>query len=157
MAINVAASGPVLRASGVKWDIRKADPYSIYDRFSFDIPTGTAGDCYDRFRVRVEEMRQSVRILKQAAEQIPPGLVKADVPRVLRPPAGEAYGHIEAPKGDLGFYIVSDGSIAPYRCHIRAPSFLNLSALREMIVGWKIADAIIIFGSIDICMGEVDR
>ena len=157
MAINIAASGPVLRAAGVKWDIRKADPYSIYDRFSFDIPTGTHGDCYDRYRVRVEEMRQSVRILEQAAAQINSGPVKTDVPRVLRPPVGEAYGHIEAPKGDLGFYIVSDGSIAPYRCHIRAPSLLNLSALREMIVGWKIADAIIIFGSIDICMGEVDR
>jgi NADH-quinone oxidoreductase subunit D len=157
MAVNIAASGPVLRASGVKWDIRKADSYSIYDRFEFDIPTGTAGDCYDRYRVRVEEMRQSVRILKQALERIPAGPVKAAVPRIFRPPVGEAYGHIEAPKGDLGFYVISDGSVAPYRCHIRAPSLINLTALREMIIGWKIADAIIIFGSIDICMGEVDR
>jgi len=156
-AINVSASGPVLRASGVKWDIRKADPYCLYDRFEFDIPTGTAGDCYDRYRVRVEEMRQSLRILKQAMPQMPSGEIKSEVPHLLRPPIGEAYGRIEAPKGELGFYLVSDNSIAPYRCHIRAPSLLNLTALREMIIGWKVADAIIIFGSIDITMGEVDR
>jgi len=157
LAINISASGPVLRASGVKWDIRKADPYSIYDRFEFDIPTGIAGDCYDRYRVRVQEMRQSVRIIKQAMKQIPSGEVKSKVPYLIRPPVGEAYAHIEAPKGELGFYLVSDNSIAPYRCHIRAPSLLNLTALRDMIVGWKVADAIIIFGSIDITMGEVDR
>jgi len=157
LAINISASGPVLRASGVKWDIRKADPYSIYDRFDFEIPTGTVGDCYDRYRVRVEEMRQSLRIIKQAMAQIPSGAVRSEVPHLIRPPAGEAYAHIEAPKGELGFYLVSDNSIAPYRCHIRAPSLLNLAALREMIVGWKIQDAIIIFGSIDITMGEVDR
>jgi len=157
LAINISASGPVLRASGVKWDIRKADPYSIYDRFEFDIPTGIAGDCYDRYRVRIEEMRQSVRIIKQVMKQIPSGEVKSKVPYLIRPPVGEAYAHIEAPKGELGFYLVSDNSIAPYRCHIRAPSLLNLTALRDMIVGWKVADAIIIFGSIDITMGEVDR
>ena len=157
LAINISASGPVLRASGVKWDIRKADPYSIYDRFEFDIPTGIAGDCYDRYRVRIEEMRQSVRIIKQAMKQISSGAVKSKVPYLIRPPVGEAYAHIEAPKGELGFYLVSDNSIAPYRCHIRAPSLLNLTALRDMIVGWKVADAIIIFGSIDITMGEVDR
>jgi len=157
LAINISASGPVLRASGVKWDIRKADPYSIYDRFEFDIPTGVVGDCYDRYRVRIEEMRQSVRIIKQVMKQIPSGEVKSKVPYLIRPPVGEAYAHIEAPKGELGFYLVSDNSIAPYRCHIRAPSLLNLTALRDMIVGWKIADAIIIFGSIDITMGEVDR
>jgi len=157
LAINISASGPVLRASGVKWDIRKADPYSIYDRFEFDIPTGRAGDCYDRYRVRIEEMRQSVRIIKQATKQIPSGAVKSKVPYLIRPPIGEAYAHIEAPKGELGFYLVSDNSIAPYRCHIRAPSLLNLTALRDMIIGWKVADAIIIFGSIDITMGEVDR
>jgi NADH-quinone oxidoreductase subunit D len=157
LAINISASGPVLRASGVKWDIRKADPYSIYDRFEFDIPTGSAGDCYDRYRVRIEEMRQSVRIIRQAMEQIPSGVVRSEVPHLVRPPVGEAYAHIEAPKGELGFYLVSDNSIAPYRCHIRAPSLINLTALREMMIGWKIADAIIIFGSIDITMGEVDR
>jgi len=157
LAINISASGPVLRASGVKWDIRKADPYSIYDHFEFDIPTGIAGDCYDRYRVRIEEMRQSLRIIKQAMKQIPSGAVKSKVPYLIHPPIGEAYAHIEAPRGELGFYLVSDNSIAPYRCHIRAPSLLNLTALRDMIIGWKVADAIIIFGSIDITMGEVDR
>jgi len=157
LAINISASGPVLRGSGVKWDIRKADPYSIYDRFEFDIPTGEVGDCYDRYRVRVEEIWQSLRIIKQAMTQIPSGPVKSKVLNLIHPPIGEAYGRIEAPKGELGFYLVSDNSIAPYRCHIRAPSLLNLTALRDMIVGWKIQDAIIIFGSIDITMGEVDR
>ena len=156
-AINCSASGPVLRASGVKWDIRKADSYSVYDRFEFDIPTGTVGDCYDRYRQRVAEMRESLRIIKQAVEQMPPGPVKAEVPHLLHPPAGEAYGRLEAPKGELGFYLVSDNSIAPYRCHIRPPSLINLTALRDMIRGWKIADAIIIFGSIDITVGEIDR
>ena len=157
MAISIGASGPVLRGSGVKWDIRRADPYSIYDRFDFEIPTGTVGDCYDRYRVRIEEMRQSLRIIEQAVEQIPSGPVKTELPLLIRPPAGEAYGRIEAPKGELGFYLVSDGSIAPYRCHVRAPSLMNLTALREMMLGWKIQDAILIFGSIDITMGEVDR
>ncbi|MFQ5997485.1 MAG: NADH-quinone oxidoreductase subunit D, partial [Dehalococcoidales bacterium] len=156
-AINSSASGPVLRASGVKWDIRRADPYSIYDRFEFDIPTGTVGDCYDRYRQRIEEMRQSLRIIKQAMEQIPPGPVRAEVPHLVRPPVGEAYARIEAPKGELGFYLVSDNSIAPYRCHIRPPSLINLTALREMTRGWKVADLIIIFGSIDITVGEIDR
>jgi len=156
-AINCSVSGPVLRASGVKWDIRKADPYSIYDRFDFAIPTQTTGDCYDRYRQRVEETRQSLHIIRQAMEQIPSGPVRADLPQLIRPPAGEAYAHIEAPKGELGFYLVSDNSIAPYRCHIRPPSLINLTALRDMVRGWKIADLIIIFGSIDITVGEIDR
>lgn len=157
LAINISASGPVLRASGVKWDIRKADPYSVYDRFEFDIPVGSTGDCYDRYRVRIQEMRQSVRIIKQAMEQLPPGEVLSQVSHLLRPPVGEAYGHIEAPRGELGFYLVSDNSIAPYRFHTRAPTLINLTALRDMMIGWKVADAIIIFGSIDICLAEVDR
>lgn len=157
LAINSSVSGPVLRASGVRWDIRKADPYSVYDRFEFDIPTGSAGDCYDRYRVRIEEMHQSLRIIKQAIEQLPPGKVLNKVPLRLRPAAGEAYSRIEAPKGELGFYLVSDGSEKPYRFHIRASSLLNLTVLREMIIGLKLADAIVIFGSIDICLGEVDR
>jgi NADH-quinone oxidoreductase subunit D len=156
-AINASAAGPVLRGSGVKWDLRKADPYSVYDRFDFEIPTGEIGDNYDRYRVRVEEMRQSVRILEQAISQLPEGAVRAKVPYLLRPPKGEAYGHIEGPKGELGFYLVSDGSIAPYRFHVRAPTLINLTAFRDMIVGWKLADAIITLGSIDICLGEVDR
>jgi len=156
-AINCGISGPVARASGVKWDLRKADPYSVYDRFEFDIPTAEVGDSYDRYRVRIEEMRQSLRIIGQAMEKIPSGPVRADVPHLIRPPAGEAYAHIEAPKGELGFYLVSDNSIAPYRCHVRPTSLINLTALREMVRGWKVADLIIIFGSIDITMGEVDR
>jgi len=157
LAINSAASGPVLRASGVKWDIRRADPYSIYDRFDFDIPVGSAGDCYDRYWVRVQEMRQSVRILEQAIPQLPEGEVCAEVPRLLRPPVGEVYGHIEAPKGELGFYLVSDNSIAPYRFRIRPPTLINLTALKDMVIGWKVADLIITFGSIDVCLGEIDR
>ena len=156
MAISSSASGPVLRGSGVKWDLRKNDPYSVYPRFDFEIPTGTVGDAYDRYRVRIEEMRQSVRILEQAVEGLPGGEVRAKVPRVFRPPKGEAYGHIEGPKGELGFYLVSDGSDKPYRFHIRRPSLINLTALRDMVVGLKLADAIITLGSIDICLGEVD-
>ncbi|MBI4283935.1 MAG: NADH-quinone oxidoreductase subunit D [Chloroflexi bacterium] len=156
-AINCSVSGPVLRASGVPWDIRKVDPYSIYDRFEFDVPTGSVGDCYDRYRQRIEEMRQSVRIIEQAMKQLPSGPVRAEVPHLVRPPVGEDYTHIEAPKGELGFYLVSDNSIAPYRCHIRPPSLINLTALRHMVIGWKIQDVIIIFGSIDITVGEIDR
>jgi len=157
VAINCSISGPVARASGIKRDLRKDDPYSIYDRFKFDIPTGEIGDCYDRYRVRIEEMRQSTRILEQAIKQVPGGPFRADVPQVIRPPVGEAYAHVEGPKGELGFYVVSDNSIAPYRCHIRSTSLINLTALRQMVRGWKVADLIIIFGSIDITMGEVDR
>ena len=156
-AINIAASGPVLRASGVKWDVRRAGPYSIYDRFDFDIPVGSAGDCYDRYWVRVQEMRQSVRILEQAIPQLPTGEVCAEVPQLLRPPVGEVYGRIEAPKGELGFYLVSDNSIAPYRFRIRPPTLINLTALRDMVIGWKVADLIITFGSMDVCLGEIDR
>lgn len=157
-AINIGASGPTLRSSGVKWDIRKADPYSVYDRFDFDIPTGVQGDCYDRYRVRVEEMKQSLRIIGQAVKQMPAkGEHRAKVPQLIRPPVGECYAHLEAPTGELGFYLVSDGGIAPYRCHIRAPSLMNLTFLRDMLLGWKVQDAILIFGSFAITMGEVDR
>jgi NADH-quinone oxidoreductase subunit D len=157
MAIDCGISGPVARASGLKWDLRKADPYSIYDRFDFEIPTGDNGDCYDRYRVRIEEMKQSLRIIDQAMKAMPEGPTKAEVPHVLYPPRGEAYAHIEAPKGELGYFLASDTGIAPYRCHVRPPSLINLSALRDMVRGWKVADLIIIFGSIDITMGEVDR
>ncbi len=156
-AVNTSAAGPVLRGSGIKWDIRKANPYSVYDRFDFDIPTGGTGDSFDRYWVRMEEMNQSVRIIKQAMKQLPDGEIMAKVPRMLKPPAGEAYGYIEAPKGELGFYLVSDGSDKPYRFHIRAPSLINLTAIRDMMIGWKVADIIAIFGSIDIVLGEVDR
>lgn len=156
-AINGSISGPVLRASGVPWDLRKADPYEVYDQLDFDIPVGEFGDNYDRFLVRIEEMRQSVRIVRQCMEQIPGGEFRTELPILLRPPIGDAYAHVEAPKGELGFYLVSDGGISPYRCAIRSPSLINLSLLREMLVGWKMADMITIFGSIDVNMGEVDR
>jgi len=157
LAINASVSGPMLRASGVKWDIRRADPYSVYDRFDFEIPTGKMGDTYDRYWVRIQEMRQSTRVVKQAMEQLPQGEVRAKVPLTLRPPKGEAYARIEAPKGELGFYLVSDDSANPYRFKVRAPSLINLTVLRDLCLGWKLADAIVIFGSIDICLGEVDR
>ena len=157
LAINCSCSGPMLRASGVKWDIRKADPYLVYDRFNFDIPIGTVGDVYDRYRVRIEEIRQSVRILEQAIEQLPQGDICAKVPNLLRPPKGETYARIESQTGELGFYLVSDGSIAPYRWRVRSPELLNLTVLREISRGWKIADLMAIFSSIDIALGEVDR
>jgi NADH-quinone oxidoreductase subunit D len=157
LAIDYGITGPVLRASGLAWDLRKEDPYSIYDRFEFDIPTCDEGDSYDRYRIRMLEMRQSLRILQQAVKQLPEGPVKADIPHFFRPPAGEAYGRIESPKGEFGFYVVSDGSIAPYRCHIRSTSLINISVIRELVLGWKLADLVTIFGSIDICLGEVDR
>jgi NADH-quinone oxidoreductase subunit D len=156
-AINASASGPVLRASGVKWDIRKADPYSVYDHFEFEIPVGMMGDTYDRYWVRIQEMRQSTRIVKQAMEQLPSGEVRTKVPALLRPPKGEVYAHIESPRGELGFYLVSDNSPRPYRFKVRAPSLINLTVLRDLCVGWKLADAIAILGSIDIVLAEVDR
>jgi NADH-quinone oxidoreductase subunit D len=169
-AIAHSVSGPLLRASGVAWDIRKADPYAAYDKVEFDIAVGKHGDVYDRFAVRMAEMRQSLRILEQALEMIPAGPVNAQVgpstvqpigtptgPLAFRPPAGEAYARIESPRGELGFYIVSDGSPAPFRFHIRSPSFINLSPLKLMSVGGPLADAIVILGSIDIVVGEVDR
>ena len=156
-AINGSASGPVLRSAGVSWDLRKADPYDVYDRMEFDVPVGTVGDNYDRYLMRIAEMRQSLRIIEQCVDQIPQGPVRASVPALVRPPAGDAYGHVEGPKGELGFYLVSDGSIAPYRCKIRSPSLINLSVLRDILIGWKLADMIVTFGSIDINMGEVDR
>jgi NADH-quinone oxidoreductase subunit D len=157
LAINSAAAGPVLRGSDVNWDIRKSNPYSVYDRFEFDIPVAKTGDSFDRYWVRLQEMRQSVRILEQAIQQLPEGEVQAKVPRLLKPPAGETYTSIEGPKGEIGFYLVSDGSDKPYRWRVRPPSFINLTTLRDLIIGWKVADAIIIFGSIDIVLGEVDR
>ena len=156
-AINCSVSGPVLRASGVSWDLRKADPYEVYDRLDFDVPVGTVGDNYDRYLMRIAEMRQSLRIIAQCVTQIPEGPVRTEAPWLIRPPVGDAFGHVEAPKGELGFYLVSDGTIAPYRCKIRSPSLINLTALKDMLLGWKLADMIVTFGSVDINMGEVDR
>ncbi|MAP37483.1 MAG: NADH-quinone oxidoreductase subunit NuoD [Chloroflexi bacterium] len=156
-AIDSSMSGPNLRASGVKWDLRKADPYEIYDRVKFDVPIGAIGDTYDRYLVRILEMRESVKIVEQCLQQIEFGPIRADTPFFIRPAAGEAYAAVEGPKGELGFYMVSDGGVAPYRCKVRAPSFINLTPLRDMLKGWKMGDLIIIFGSIDVVLGEVDR
>ncbi|MGQ9516532.1 MAG: NADH-quinone oxidoreductase subunit D [Anaerolineae bacterium] len=159
-AINAGISGPVLRASGVKYDIRKADSYSIYDRFDFEVPVHTAGDVYARYLQRLAEARQSLRIIEQAMRDIPEGPVTSlpykQLSR-LKPPAGEAYGRIESPKGELGFYLVSDGSTKPYRFRIRSTSLLNLTLLKEMCIGHKVADVVTILGSIDITLGDVDR
>ncbi len=156
-AIAGSLTGPVLRSTGVEWDLRKAEPHEVYDRVEFDVPIGSVGDTFDRYLVRVQEMRQSVRIIKQCVEQIAPGPVRSEGPYFIRPPVGDAYDCTESPKGELGFYIVSDGGISPYRMHIRAPSFLNLTLRRELLVGWKVADLVVIFGGIDIVLGEVDR
>jgi NADH-quinone oxidoreductase subunit D len=155
--IALGASGPVLRASGVKWDLRKATPYAAYDQYKFEIPIGTRGDTYDRYMVRIEEMRQSRLICLQAIENIPSGPIMARVGKVLKPAAGEVYHAIEGPKGILGYYIVSDGSTQPYRVRIRPPSFINLQALDKMIRGHLVTDVVAIIGTLDIVLGEVDR
>jgi len=150
-------TGPMLRAAGVKWDLRKARPYSGYEKYDFEVPTGKNGDTYDRYTVRMEEMRQSVRIIRQAVDQIPEGPIMAKVPKVIKPPVGEVYVSIEAPKGELGYFIVSDGSPQPYRLRVRPPSFINLQSLDRMARGSLVADVVAIVGTIDIVLGEVDR
>jgi NADH-quinone oxidoreductase subunit D len=162
VAINYAVSGPILRGSGVKWDIRKNDPYSVYNRFEFDIPVGrglkgTVGDCWDRYMVRIHEMEQSVNIIEQAVAGLPAGDVQSAIPKRIRPEAGEVYVRTETPKGELGYYIVSDGTASPFRVKVKAPCFVNLSALPAMCRGAMIADVVAILGSIDIVLGEVDR
>ena len=155
--IAMGVTGPVLRASGVEWDIRKAMPYAAYDQYQFKIPTTKTGDTYDRYLVRLEEMRQSRLICLQAIENIPAGPILGKVGKVLKPPPGEVYHAIEAPKGELGYYIVSDGTTQPYRVRIRPPSLINLEALDQMIKGHLVADVVAIIGTLDIVLGEVDR
>jgi len=155
--IAYGVTGPVLRASGVKWDLRKAQPYAAYSKFDFEVPTGQNGDTYDRYLVRMAEMRQSLRIIQQAVDSIPEGPIMAKVPKVIKPPVGEIYHSIEAPKGELGYFIVSDGSTQPYRVRVRPPSFVNLQALDLMCRGQLIADVIAVIGTLDIVLGEVDR
>jgi NADH-quinone oxidoreductase subunit D len=150
-------TGPMIRAAGEKWDLRKAQPYSGYQNYDFDIPTGDFGDNFDRYMVRMEEMRQSARIVRQAVAAIPAGPIMAKVPKVIKPPVGEVYVSIEAPKGELGYYIVSDGSTQPYRVRVRPPSFVNLQALSKMAKGCLLADLVAIIGTTDIVLGEVDR
>ena len=181
-ALDLSVTGPMLRSTGVKYDVRKAQPYSGYEKFDFEIPVGANGDCYDRYLVRMEEMRQSLRIITQALAGMPSGPYQAHVPGVVLPPkqdvltqmeamifhfkiitegfkvpAGSYYQAIESPKGELGYYIVSDGSTKPYRMRVRPPSFINLQALNTMVTGGLIADVITCIGSIDIVLGEVDR
>ncbi|MGA3324166.1 MAG: NADH dehydrogenase (quinone) subunit D [Terriglobia bacterium] len=181
-AIAYGLSGPSLRGSGVDWDIRKKEPYSSYEKFDFKVATRPEGDVYGRYLARVEEMRQSLRIVNQAVEGLPEGPVKADAPHIVlperesmktsiealiyhfkivtegfHPPVGEVYQAIESPRGELGFYMVSDGSPKPFRCHVRAPSFANLQALPKLIEGRLIADVVACIGTIDIVLGEVDR
>lgn len=181
-AIGYGVTGPMLRASGVNYDVRKAYPYTSYEEFDFEIPLGTEGDIYDRYLVRLKEMRQSVRIVAQAIERLPEGPVKADAPEYvppekadvqsdmaalirhfkimangIRPPKGEAYASIESSKGELGFFIVSDGTEKPYRVRIRPPSFLNLGSISKMIQGSLVADVVAAIGSADIVLGEIDK
>jgi NADH-quinone oxidoreductase B subunit len=157
-AINYSTAGPVLRASNVAYDIRRAAPYSIYGRFSFNVITGQNGDLYDRYYVRLLEMRESARILKQAVRDIPDGPILAGKKTYqIKVPAGEAYSRVENPKGELGYYVVADGSSSAYRYHVRSPSFINLTALEQMCLGHTIADVVGILGSLDIVLGEVDR
>ena len=156
-AIAMGVTGPVLRASGVKWDLRKAIPYAAYDQYKFEIPIGKNGDTYDRYLVRMEEMRQSRLICLQAIENIPAGPILGKVGKVLKPPPGEVYHGIEAPKGELGYYVVSDGTTQPYRVRIRPPSLINLEALDQMMRGHLVADVVAIIGTLDIVLGEVDR
>jgi len=159
LAVNASITGPMLRASGVNYDIRKVDKYGIYDRFSFRVPLGEQGDVYDRYMIRVLEMRESLKILQQCLLNIPEGPIvdpKAKL-RGFRPKPGEAYGRIEAPKGELGFYLISDGTANPYRYRVRPPSLTNLTILEDMCLGHLVGDVVIILGSVDIVMGEADR
>ncbi|MGD8307359.1 MAG: NADH-quinone oxidoreductase subunit D [Ignavibacteria bacterium] len=161
-AINYGITGPNLRASGINWDLRLNDPYSIYDRFDFEIPVGhgekgTTGDCWDRFFMRVREMEESLKIIEQAIDQIPDGDVHSALPKRVKPPVGQIYTRVENPRGELGYFIISDGSLNPYRVKVRAPSFVNMEVFPELCKGHMIADVVAILGSIDIVLGEIDR
>jgi len=161
-AINFGATGPVLRGSGVNWDLRKNDPYSIYDRFDFEVITGkgekgTVGDCWDRYMVRVREMEQCIRIIEQALDQLPEGDIASAIPKRIKPPVGEFYFRVESPKGELGYHVISDGSLNPFRVKVRAPSFVHLQLMPIICKGHLVADIIANLGSIDIVLGEIDR
>ena len=157
-AIDHGLTGPCLRASGVDYDVRKAAPYSVYDRFDFDVPIGLDGDCWDRYYLRVQEVYQSIRIVEQALDQLPDGEVASSLGRrLIRPPAGEVYMRAENPRGEIGVYLVSDGTDRPYRIKVRPPSFCNLAALKHMLKDSWIADSVVILGALDIVLGEVDR
>ncbi len=158
--IEWGVTGPVLRAAGKAWDVRRALPYEVYPELQFDIPVGKNADTYDRYLVRVAEIRQSRRIVLQCLdwlEKNPGTEIRGKVPRVIKPPAGEAYASVEAPKGELGFHLVASGGNKPYRLHVRPPSFINLQALPEMAQGHLVGDLVAVIGTIDIVLGEVDR
>jgi NADH-quinone oxidoreductase subunit D len=157
MAIAYGTSGPVARGSGLSCDLRRDSPYEVYDRVEFDVPVREEGDCMARYLVRIEEMRQSVRIVEQCLRDLPGGELQTKLPKIFKPPAGQAYSRTESPRGELSFYMLSDGSPNPARVHVRAPSFVHLSLLPAMLRGVKIADVIAILGSLDTVLGEVDR
>ncbi len=161
-AINFGITGPMLRASGMKWDLRKNDPYSVYNKFDFDIPVGdgrmgTVGDSWDRYFVRILEMEESLKIIEQALEQLPDGDVTSAIPKRIKPPVGQVYARVENPRGELGYFIISNGTPNPFRIKVRGPSFVNLSVMNELCKGHMVADIITILGSVDIVLGEVDR
>ena len=156
-AIDYGLSGPVLRGSGVDLDLRKTRPYGGYEEFEFDVPLGKNGDTYDRYLLRLEEMRQSCRIINQALGNLPEGPIRGRVPKVVKPPVGEFYSAVEGPRGELGYYIVSDGSAMPFRVRIRPPTFISLQALRKLVRGHLMADVVAIIGTLDIVLGEIDR
>ena len=156
-AVEYGLSGPPLRGSGVAYDLRKLRPYGGYEQFDFEVPVGEHGDTYDRYLVRLEEMRQSRRIIQQVLDRLPAGEIQGKVPRVLKPSVGEYYSAIEGPRGELGYYIVSDGSIQPFRVRIRPPTFVNLQALKRLVQGHLVADVVAIIGTLDIVLGEIDR
>ena len=161
-AINYGVSGPNLRGSGIKWDVRKEDPYSVYHKFDYDIPVGvgkygTVGDSWDRYYVRVLEMEESCKIVEQALDQLPEGDVQSAIPKRIKPPIGHVYSRVENPRGDLGYFIISDGSTSPYRVKVRAPSFVSMQIMNELCKGYMVADVVTILGSIDIVLGEIDR
>ncbi|HBZ00534.1 MAG TPA: NADH-quinone oxidoreductase subunit D, partial [candidate division Zixibacteria bacterium] len=158
LAKAAGVSGPTIRGSNYEWDIRKVEPYSVYPKFDFKIPTGKNGDVWDRYMVRIEEFRQSCNIIEQAINGLPEGdSVKAKLPAVFKPPKGEVFSRIEAPRGEMGYYVVSTGDKKPYRVKIRTASFGNLQVLAPITIGWKIADLVAIFGSLDVVLPEVDR
>ena len=157
-ATSLGLCGPPLRGSGVSRDLRKDEPNAAYSEFDFDVPLGTHGDTYDRYLIRMDEFRESIRIIRQAVEGVPEGPIMGKVPRLLKPPAGETYHAIESPKGELGYFIVSDGkSTNPYRFRVRPPSFCNLQGLKRLVTGHLVADVVALIGTIDIVLGEVDR
>jgi NADH-quinone oxidoreductase subunit D len=156
-AIDYSVTGPNLRATGLRWDLRKEEPYSVYNKFEFDIPTGKRSDTWDRYMVRIQEMRQANRIVEQAIESIPEGEIKAKTKAVFKPPPGEAYARVESTRGEMGFYVVSQGETIPYRVKLRTASFSNLAALPEMVRGALIADLVVVFASLDVIMPDVDR